>query len=74
MLENQIINENLLDFVSKLSIIRYQYAEIMNASAQDLGNNGDRIKEFASILISSSFPFISYNQALKGFYKNAFRI
>ena len=42
--------KNLLDFVSKLSIIRYQYAEIMNASAQDLGNNGDRIKEFASIL------------------------
>lgn len=39
-----------MDFVSKLSIIRYQYAEIMNASAQDLGNNGDRIKEFASIL------------------------
>lgn len=46
----EIYQENLLDFVNKLSIIRYQYAEIMNASAQDLGNNSDRIKEFASIL------------------------
>ena len=52
--------KNLLDFVSKLSIIRYQYAEIMNASAQDLGNNGDRIKEFASILTN----IITCNQNL----------
>lgn len=52
--------KNLLAFVSKLSIIRYQYAEIMNASAQDLGNNGDRIKEFASILTN----IITCNQNL----------
>lgn len=52
--------KNLLDFVSKLSIIRYQFGEIMNASAQDLGNNGDRIKEFASILTN----IITCNQNL----------
>lgn len=52
--------ENLMDFVNKLSLIRYQYAEIMNASAQDLGNNGDRIKEFASILTN----IITCNQNL----------
>lgn len=51
---------NLIDFVNKLSIIRYQYSEIMNASAQDLGNNSDRIKEFASILIN----IITCNQNL----------
>lgn len=52
--------KNLTDFVSKLSIIRYQYSEIMNASAQDLGNNSDRIKEFASILTN----IITCNQNL----------
>lgn len=44
--------KNLIDFLNKLSIIRYQYSDIMNDSAQVLGNNSDRIKEFASILIN----------------------
>lgn len=52
--------ENLIDFMSKLSIVRYQYSEIMNASAQVIGNNMDRIKEFASILTT----IITCNQNL----------
>ena len=53
-----VINMDLESTI--VSIIRYQYAEIMNASAQDLGNNGDRIKEFASILTN----IITCNQNL----------
>ena len=52
--------ENLIDFMSKLSIVRYQYSEIMNASAQVIGNNMDRINEFASILTT----IITCNQNL----------
>lgn len=41
---------NLLDFQGKLSSARPEFAEIMTATAQELGNNRDRLIEMQNIL------------------------